>query len=170
MKLTVDFSNFANASKTVLKTATPLSRLWIEFCYNFFLSLMVYCYCMMYKKIHNKILLIIMYTLIHSSFCVLKSVLPACRINSAEVSRTTQTVEQAFPIACSVLSPAHKLLTKVSASNPLHCSSKERMVGVLNHSAVSLRCCLYMLFGLLHRKVQLKSVNLKFLPVHATKT
>ena len=56
-----------------------------------------------------------MYTLIHSSFCVLKPVLPACRSNSVEVGRTTQTVDQACPIACSMLSPAHKLLTEVSA-------------------------------------------------------
>ena len=69
----------------------------------------------MYRKIHNKILLIIMYTLIHSSFCVLKSVLPACRPNTAEDGRTTETVEQACPIACYVLSPVNKLLTKVSA-------------------------------------------------------
>ena len=69
----------------------------------------------MYRKIHNKVLLIIIYTFIHSSFCILKSVLPARRPNIAEVGCTTQTVEQTCPIACSVLSPAHKLLTKVSA-------------------------------------------------------
>jgi len=41
---------------------------------------------MMYRKIHSKILLTSMHTLIRSSFCVLKSVLPARRPSSAEVA------------------------------------------------------------------------------------
>jgi hypothetical protein len=43
------------------------------------------------------------------------------------------------------------------------------VVDVLIHSAVSLRYSLDTLSGLLHRKVELKRVNLRFFRVHATR-
>ena len=45
---------------------------------------------MVYRKIRSKIICIVVCTLIHSSFCVLNSVLPACSPDFAEVTATSK--------------------------------------------------------------------------------